>query len=980
MKKVLFLLVFVYALLDTNAQTKYFPIPGAVEIPGSKINGTLDDLTDFATRTQVPFTMPDGTKLMTDVYLPILQDSFVYKDTFKFQLLPAPFPPISIPINATLLPKGFQFILYDSINGQLNNNPYQLPLILERTPYNKNGGDVTIGSAMSLLGYSAAVQDMRGRYTSQGVYLPLYSDSWKKSPYHTYKHVLDITPTTDPRNGNNHEDGFNTIEFIKNNLVRNYDLNGDGIFETVDKVYNGSIGTFGASALGYNQLQAASAHKINPAEPGLKCLFPIVGPLEFYKSTGFHNGCLRDGLVTGWLRGQIKDTRDDLMDIDASIDDDIHSSKDYNLPDKFTASNKAIDHFVTVRYDGSPCGYYPNSIGRKDMDASQAMVDANGESDPNGTYSRYKNMEVPIFAVSGWWDIFIDGSIETHSLLTGNLSQKKNLQKLIIGPWAHQTIATRKTGDKIYPKNIQDITKIDLNLGSGGDINIGDITQSELIGWFRYNLNYNGYNKTGEPKIVIPKQNTWQKPLPQLPQLEVRFPAKDYKIRFVDLLNFILGSDGLKQVPIEVKVGTLVVPFNLDVPSLGSGLLGGLGGVGLSGRLDSIPVSDFANIPAVRFYVVGASSDNGDTSFAGNYWMSADTFPIQNVNWHSMFLHQNGKMNFVPPTVDEGYQTYVHKPDDPILTVGGGNMLEQTPQGDRDAQGQMNLADPNFAKYTMDREGVIKFETDVLTDSLCIVGFPKVKLFAKSNPGNAVSGPTDCDFFVRIVDVYPDGKEFFVVEGAVNARAREYARSIANGQENIGAPFSNIDIGKLYEYYFQCYPIAYTFAQDHKIKVLISSSNYPRFQACANVPIMPNEFFRRKPADGRTYIYNGVEYAPRISVQRIAFSDVYPTQIELPVFGKSDVLTATRKPNATKANWDANLFPNPSDGKFSLFINKNGSYIATIFNMLGEKLLTKEINSESVFDLHDYAKGQYLLEIRDTKNEEQKVTKPFTLN
>ncbi len=177
----LFLLVY-FAIL-TRAQTKYFPIPGAIEVPGSKINGTLDDLSDFATRTQVPFTMPDGTKLMTDIYLPILQDSFVYKDTFSFQLLPAPFPPIKIPINATLLPKGFQFILYDSINGQVNTNPYQLPLILERTPYNKNGGDVTIGSAMSLLGYSAAVQDMRGRYTSQGVYLPLYSDSWKKSPY-----------------------------------------------------------------------------------------------------------------------------------------------------------------------------------------------------------------------------------------------------------------------------------------------------------------------------------------------------------------------------------------------------------------------------------------------------------------------------------------------------------------------------------------------------------------------------------------------------------------------------------------------------------------------------------------------------------------------------------------------------------------------------------------------------------------------------
>ena len=978
MKKLLYTLSLVLLISVAFAQTKYFPIQGASEIPGKKINGKLDDLTDFATRTQVPFTMPDGTKLMTDIYLPILQDSFVYNDTFRFKLLPAPFPEIVIPLNATLLPKGFQFIYYDSINGHVNNNPYQLPLILERTPYDKSGGDVQIGSAMALLGYSAGVQDMRGRYTSDGVYLPLYSDSWKKTPYHTYKHILDITPVSDPRNGNHHEDGYNTIEFIKNSLVRKYDLDGDGIFETTDKVYNGSIGTFGASALGYNQLQAAAAHKIDPTQPGLRCLFPIVGPLEFYKSTGFHNGCLRDGLVTGWLRGQLKDTRDDLMSIDMSIDDSIHSSKDYGLPDKFDAANKAIDHFVTIRYDGSPCGYYPNSIGRKDMDASQAFVDANGEGDANGTYSRYKNMEVPIFAVSGWWDIFVDGQIETHSFLRHNLTQKKDLQKLVIGPWAHQTIAQRETGDKIYPKNITDITKIDLNLSSGlSSLNLGDVAKSELIGWFRYNLNYNGYNKLGEPKILIPKQNTWQKPLPLWPQIEVRFPAKDYKIRFVDLLNFILGSDGLKQVPVEIRLnGNLTIPITIDLPKFDKPLLDGFG---VAGKVDSIPVAEFKNIPAVRFYVVGASDDSGNVSYCGNYWMSADSFPIQNVNWHNLYLHQNGKLNFNAPTTDEGYKIYVHNPDDPIITVGGGNMLERTPQGDRDAQGQMNLADSNFAKYTMDREGVVKFETDVLPDTLSIIGFPKYKLYAKSNPGNTINGPTDCDFFIRIIDVYPNGKEYFVVEGAVNARAREFARSIAEGQQNDNAPFTNIDIGKIYEYFFQGYPIAYTFGAGHKIKVLISSSNYPRFQACANVPIMPNEFFRRKPADGRTYIYNGVEYAPRISVQRIAFSDQYPTHIELPVFGSTSVVTAIKKNNNTPPDWKVNLYPNPNDGQFSLFINKNGKYLMHVYNMLGEIVKSGEITEQYTFNLKNLPSGQYLLELIDTKDTNQKTTKLFTI-
>ena len=977
MKKYTLLLVVNFATMFTFSQTKYFPIPGASEIRGSKINGTLDDITDFSTCTQVPFTMPDGTKLQTDIYLPILQDSFVYNDTITFSLLPAPFPPIRIPIYAVLLQKGSQFIIYDTINGVPNPNPYQLPMILERTPYNKKGA--VEGSAMALLGYVGAVQDMRGRYTSQGAYLPLYSDSWKKWPYHNYKHILDITEPSDPRNGNNHEDGYNTIEFVKNQLVRKYDLNNDGNFETTDLVYNGSIGTFGASALGYNQLQAAAAHKIDPTKAGLKCMFPIVGPLEFYKSTGYQNGCLRDGLVTGWLRGQIKDIRDEDRPLDTGIDDSIHSSLDYNTADKFEAANKAIDHFVTIRYENSPAGYYPNSIGRADMDASKAPVDVNGEGDKNGAYSRYKNMEVPTFHVAGWWDIFVDGSLETHKFIQDNITQKKNLQKIIMGPWAHQTIASTKTGDKVYPKNVTDITRIDIaNIGADGDINIAEIAQSELISWFRYNLNYNGHNKVGEPKVLIPQSKSWQKPLPQLPQLEVRFPAKDYKIQFADLLNFILGEDNLKKVPVEVRLGGnggLVIPFDLDLPDLGPILEG----FGTTGKFMGIPKYDYTTIPSIRYYITGASSDDGTVSYAGNYWMGSETFPPADIRWASMFIHQNGKLDFNKPTSDEGYKTYVHDPDNPIITVGGGNMIENTPQGDRSSQGQMNYSDPLLAPYTMDREGVLKFETDVLTDSLCIVGFPKYKIYAKSNPGNTPSGPTDCDFFVRILDVYPDGKEFFVVEGAVNARAREYAKSIAESAENDNAPFSNIDIGKIYEYYFQGYPIAYTFAQGHKIKVLISSSNYPRFQASANVPIMPNEFFRRKPADGRTYMYNGVEYAPRISVQRIAISDQYPTQIELPIFGSTTLVTSIRS-NTVKVNWDVNLFPNPSNGQFSVFISKNGRYLANVYNMIGEKIIAKEIMEQEVFNLKDLAKGQYLLELIDVKDAEQKVSKTFTIN
>lgn len=966
MKKEVIVSIFLLTIGFAHAQNAVIPIPGSIDLSATdEKNGTLDQLQDFAQRIQVPFTMPDGIKLQTDVYLPILQDSLA----FEFEI-----PVINRVIKLNVLPKGIQYIRYDSINGMPNPNPYQLPAILSRTPYNKR--DPQQGSAMALLGYVGMFQDMRGRYSSDGVYFPLYSDSWEKNAYHpNYGHVLDLLPLSHPQNGNRHEDGYNTVEFINNNLLRTYDLDGDGIQETVANPYNGSLGTFGASALGYNQIQAAAAHKVDVTKPGLKGLFPIVGPGEFYKSTGFQNGVFRDMLVTGWLRGQIADTRDDLMDIDFDMQNDIHTSKDYGTEDKFEASNKAIDHFSVVRYNNGPAGYYPNSIGRKDMDVSRAPLNTDGNGDINGSVSRYTNMEVPTFHVAGWYDIFVDGSLETFNLqkhFMDPLKGNKEKIKIIMGPWAHQTISSTVTGDMVYPDNVKELTKIDIN-NFGDGLDLGQIAESELIGWFRYTLNRNSFANVGEPTIIFPKAKVFQQ---VLPGIKVKFPAEDYTFRHVDLINFLMATDGLKQVPIAIRIGSgPVISFKLDIPALPEPIIDG---VSSSSKLDSIPVPDFSKVPACRFYVIGPVNDGiSENETAGSYWYSTDTFPLrENITWQSMYLHQNGKVDFNKPSSNEGMATYIHDPDDPIITVGGANMIEKTPQGDRESQGQMDYSNPNFSPYTMDRPGVIQFVSDSLTDTLSVIGYIKAKLFAKTNPGIEPAGkPTDTDFFVRVLDIYPDGRQFYVVEGCVNARGKEWARLYANGIEDDNAPYSNIETGKIYEYLFQFLPIAYTFGIGHKIKVLISSSNYPRYQCNANVPIQDGEFFRRKPGDGRTYIFNGVEYAPRISVQRVAFAPEYPTQLILPVFGTSKLTTL--RP-VKSVNWDVDIYPNPSSDLIQIKLSKSGAYNYDVYNTLGNILMTGTLGMPASISVQSLPAGQYFLKVYDRNDDNTFVTKSFT--
>ncbi|GIV33788.1 MAG: hypothetical protein KatS3mg031_1323 [Chitinophagales bacterium] len=1017
--KILLCAIILLCLKDVFAQ-----IPGATIYPGKvNINGNLDMLDEFSTRYTIPIEMPDGIKLMTDITLPELQDS-----------LTIVLPDIGIPGIAgeriTVVQKGVQVFYYDSLNGQPNPNPYSMPMVLTRTPYDKTN-DIA-GRIFSLFGAAYVLQDMRGRYSSEGVYFPMMSDSWNKNAYHNYiKHILDYTQMQDPKNGNRHEDGYNTIEYLVNHLIRLYDVDGNGVKDTF-KVCNGSLGMFGASALGNTQYQAAGAHRIDPMAPGLKALMPIVATNEHYRYTGYQNGVFRERIVTGWLKGQIFDVEDDLIPIDFDRQNNIHTSADYDLPkevtvnnrtrmyqpNKFDASTLAIDHFVRMRYQNNEGelalpGYYPNSVGRSQMDASHAPVDENGESvmkakivngvavdvpdsDPDGilgfgstprpnlNYSRYTNMDVPCYHLTGWWDIFIDGQIETWRLMKENISPKNAaLQKLVIGPWAHQTVGSTKTGDMQYKENVTDI--LGFNFGDLKHLVIEDVLKSEVVGWFRYTLNYNDYANTGVPKVKLPKSNVWQ-PIAG-GTIKVRVPAEDYKIPFNTLLNFINGTHGLTGLKVDIDVGGLFTTIvSIDVPALGTPMLPELAGQEISAIIDSINFSGVAN---VRFYVIGPIADGiAANATTGNYWFHSDTFPIvNNIRWTDMFLHQNGKLDYSPPSQDEGYSIYIHDPDDPIYTIGGANMIVNLPDGHKStvvnnekSQGQINLADPRWRYTTMDRHGVVAFETDVLTDTLCVIGYPEVKLYAKSSPGGQVNGPTDTDFFVRFLDVYPDGRQFFVVEGCVNARARDYAKALAEADgletaaiDNI--PFTNIEIGKIYEYHFRCMPIAYTWGVGHRLKILISSSNYTRYQVNPNLPIEDGDFFRRQPLDGQKYIFNGVEMKPRVAVQRIAHSLQYPTSISLPVYNKNYTGVPEVVKPANGSLMSVLVYPNPASEAVNVYMSMPGSYELIMSNEIGLKVLTATFADEYNLDITRYEKGIYLIEVRNTKTNERCTSK-----
>jgi predicted acyl esterase len=909
-------------------------------------NGKLDEFADFSTSFPYEFTISDGVHLSTDFYLPITSDSLVVEMYYG-----------STPYPIQIVPRGIQIIIYDSLNGEINPNPYQLPMVFTRTPYNKGHQDA-LAIIMNLLGYAYTLQDMRGRYHSEGVYFAMYSDSWKKDAYHpNQSHILDFTDIDDPHNSIYHQDGKESIDFLQDSLMWGYDLDNDGITDTIAKAYNGYLAMFGASAMGNSQYQAVSTYKKEEVGNDLKTIIPIVATLEYFDGVVQQNGVFRQALIVNWLTNQMDDVNGENSE-DNDMQNNVHSNFDFGGLSGDEIIDLAIDQFCSYPDENGFTAMYPNYQLRPDLDGSYAFINENGESSATGNSSRYSNMEVPAYHLTGWWDIFIDGQIDTyHKIMENTSTENRQMQKLVIGPWSHGTIGMDSVGDIRYPESVFDVNILYGDISDNTDnIRVDKIVESEVLSWMRQHLNYQEENYLAEPKVLIPESNEWQ----EFGPYQIRIPAHDYYIRYPNFVNYITGHEDLINMPVLMQTPDTLLEFTINIEADTSVQVPNSDPVGDP----ATTIIDFAQVKNVRYYVPGPVNDGiTENENVGNYWYECDDFPLSvGIEWQSFFLHSNGSINQISAEADEQELEYIHDPDQPVQTIGGGNLTLRTPVIDKRNAGPIDLSNPYYAPLTMDREDVLQFETDYIEDSLCMMGYPKVKIFVSSSVEGG--GATDADFFIRILDVYPDGRELFVVEGAVNARARDYAASIFNEQADDEVQYSNIESGQLYELDFQMLPIAYTFGHQHKLKVLISSSNYPRYQSNPSLPIEQGEFFRRDAGDGQVYEYNGQNMTPRLAMQRVFFGPETKTQIILPVYNGNGI-GVNEQPKSVKTA--IIMSPNPTSAQLYYQIEKQGHFLMTLRSISGRTVLQKNVigNTHLQIDTKGLAKGVYLLEVKD---------------
>ena len=204
--------------------------------------------------------------------------------------------------------------------------------------------------------------------------------------------------------------------------------------------------------------------------------------------------------------------------------------------------------------------------------------------------------------------------------------------------------------------------------------------------------------------------------------------------------------------------------------------------------------------PPIKLFIMGA-----------NEWRYEHEWPLARTEWVKFYLHSNGDaeasdkgwLSTSLPAFGETPDEYTYDPADPTPSWG--------------AQYQsFDLCGPRDRTAVEKRADVLTFTTESLTEDIEVTGPITATIWASSDA-------LDTDFTATFVDVETGGKAIILCEGIVRARFR-------NGTDNpeLMTP------GEIYEFDIDMWDTSNLFKAGHRIRVEISSSNFPRYNRNLN--------------------------------------------------------------------------------------------------------------------------------------------------
>jgi hypothetical protein len=226
--------------------------------------------------------------------------------------------------------------------------------------------------------------------------------------------------------------------------------------------------------------------------------------------------------------------------------------------------------------------------------------------------------------------------------------------------------------------------------------------------------------------------------------------------------------------------------------------------------------------PTVVYYLMGA-----------NEWHAASAWPPPETRIRQLYLAADGELKLQAPGEPSEPDRYTYNPEDPTPTVGGSIVSYVYTPGSVDVS------------EVQQRPDVLTYTTDVLGQDLDVVGPLRLILYASSSA-------VDTDFSARLSDVFPDGRAIQLQSATLRLRYR-----------NPGGVPELLEPGQIYRFEIDMWATANRFAAGHRLRLDLSSADFPRFDRNAN---------------------RGGEPGPPIPAQQTIYHDPeHPSHLLLPV-------------------------------------------------------------------------------------------------
>ena len=251
--------------------------------------------------------------------------------------------------------------------------------------------------------------------------------------------------------------------------------------------------------------------------------------------------------------------------------------------------------------------------------------------------------------------------------------------------------------------------------------------------------------------------------------------------------------------------------------------------------------------PPVRIFVMGGGSGKRNSHQRldhGGRWRSEQQWPLARTISTLFYLQADGGLSTQSPQGDQRPSRYLFDPNRPVPTIGGNissgrPIMEPGGFDQRESPGFHGSLPPYLPLAA--RPDVLVFQTEPLGEDLEVTGPISVSLWISSSA-------VDTDFTAKLVDVYPPSQDY--PEG--------YALNISDGI--LRAKFRNswerpepLEPSEVYPITIPMFPTSNLFVKGHRIRLDISSSNFPRFDVNGNTGDNPATSPVKIPAQNSVY-------------------------------------------------------------------------------------------------------------------------------